>query len=290
VRTAIQEHLRSLRWASWLGWQIESNWTEPWLFAIYVIAKPLAGMLILVFMFVAARSAAFGGIADSTFHYIYVSNACYMLVGAITFGMSWAVLADREHYEMLKYVYISPIRLRSYLVGRGLAGSFKAGLGALLLLLVGRWLGVPLRSGTILANGAWLLLFLALGGVMLAALGLILGGAVLNMARHGFFLSEGVAGTLYLFTGALFPISTLPAFLQPISLILPPTYWLEGLRRCFLGFETGAHYPFEAVSIGELALLLSLGTALLWVLAQAIFGWCERRAWQRGRLDQTSGY
>ena len=35
------ESLRSFRMATWLGWQVESNWTDPFLFAIYVIIKPL---------------------------------------------------------------------------------------------------------------------------------------------------------------------------------------------------------------------------------------------------------
>jgi ABC-2 type transport system permease protein len=27
--------LRSFRLAAWLGWQIESNWADPFLFAVY---------------------------------------------------------------------------------------------------------------------------------------------------------------------------------------------------------------------------------------------------------------
>ena len=27
--------------AAWLGWQIESNWADPFLFAIYSIARPI---------------------------------------------------------------------------------------------------------------------------------------------------------------------------------------------------------------------------------------------------------
>jgi ABC-2 type transport system permease protein len=119
---------------------------------------------------------------------------------------------------------------------------------------------------------------------------LILAGAVLNMARHGFFLSEGVAGTLYLFTGALFPISTLPGWLQPISLFLPPSYWLEGMRRCLLGAEVATYYPFETYTMAQLAGLLALGTALLFVAANLFFTWCERRAWRKGRFDETTGY
>ena len=31
----MKEVWRSFRMATWLGWQIESNWTDPFLFAIY---------------------------------------------------------------------------------------------------------------------------------------------------------------------------------------------------------------------------------------------------------------
>jgi ABC-2 type transport system permease protein len=33
-----------------LGWQTEANWTDPVLFFIYSVAKPVAAALMLVFM------------------------------------------------------------------------------------------------------------------------------------------------------------------------------------------------------------------------------------------------
>src|SRR5215831_12556939 len=103
----MRDHLRSLRWAAWLGWQIESNWTRPWLFLLYVLVKPLTGSLLLVCMFAAVRMAPGSAVSPEFLPFLFVSNACYLLVGAVTFGMSWAVLSDREHYGMLKYIYIS---------------------------------------------------------------------------------------------------------------------------------------------------------------------------------------
>ena len=41
---------QSFRTAAWLGWQIESNWTDPFLFFIYSVVKPLASASILVVM------------------------------------------------------------------------------------------------------------------------------------------------------------------------------------------------------------------------------------------------
>src|SRR5262245_38339693 len=82
---------RTLRWAAWLGWQIDSNWANPWLFILYVLVKPLAGSLLLVCMYWAARSATDAEAAPGYLPFLYVSTACFMLVGGITYGMSHAV-------------------------------------------------------------------------------------------------------------------------------------------------------------------------------------------------------
>ena len=82
--------------ATWLGWQIESNWTRPFLFAIYSIIKPLAGAAILVVMYSVITQGNFN---TPIFPYLYYGNAFYQYVGAIMTGISWAVIDDREHYK-----------------------------------------------------------------------------------------------------------------------------------------------------------------------------------------------
>ncbi len=49
------ETLRTLRWSTWLGWQIESNWADVRLFLLYLVIKPVCGSLLLVCMFYAAK-------------------------------------------------------------------------------------------------------------------------------------------------------------------------------------------------------------------------------------------
>jgi len=72
--------LRSFRIASWLGWQIESNWTDPFLFAIYSLIKPLAAAAILVVMYSVITQ---GNFDSPVFPYIYIGNAFYTYVGAV---------------------------------------------------------------------------------------------------------------------------------------------------------------------------------------------------------------
>src|SRR6266545_8053687 len=86
VQTCAFRSLRTLRLAAWLGWQLETNWASPWLFALYMLVKPVCGSLMLVGMFYAADQAAKAGavpaigragIAPEFLPYMYVSNACY---------------------------------------------------------------------------------------------------------------------------------------------------------------------------------------------------------------------
>ena len=56
---------RSLRTAAWLGWQIESNWTDPFLFAIYSIIKPLTSAGILVVMYAMVTKSNFASTANA---------------------------------------------------------------------------------------------------------------------------------------------------------------------------------------------------------------------------------
>ena len=233
-------HLRTLRLSAWLGWQLETNWASPWLFALYMFVKPVCGSLMLVCMFHAADSAAAYASKPRPpadfLPFLYVSNACYGLVGSVMFGLSYAVVRDREHYRMLKYVYISPAHFQTYFLGRGLAQAAEGAVGGVLNVAFGLVFFSEMRAalGRDGVAWGWLLVYLAVGTAMLWACGMILAAAMLNMSRSGMFLSEGVAGLVYLLSGVVFPISML-GWAQNVSLCLPTTYWLEGMRRSLLG-------------------------------------------------------
>jgi len=136
----------------------------------------------------------------------------------------------------------------------------------------------------------WLLVYLLVGGAMLWACGMILAAACLNMSRNGMFLSEGIAGVVYLASGVVFPLRALPTWVQPISLSLPTTYWLEGMRRALMGpLPEQFRGPLSDWSNGELALMLAATTAALAVVAQLFWHRSERRAWRNGKLEENAG-
>jgi ABC-2 type transport system permease protein len=282
-------HLRTLRLAAWLGWQLETNWASPWLFALYMLIKPVCGSLMLVCMFFAARHATGGRVPAEFLPYLYVSNACFGLVGTVMFGLSYAVVRDREHYRMLKYIYISPGRFQTYFLGRGAARGLEGTVGGVLNIAVGLFLFSELRQ-SVEVDVPWLLMYLVIGSVMLWACGMILAAACLNMSRNGMFLSEGIAGIVYLLSGVVFPLSALPSWAQPVALGLPTSYWLEGMRRALMGpLPAQLRGPLANWSNGELALMLAATTTALVVAAQLFWNWSERRAWRNGNLEENAG-
>ena len=284
----------TLRWSTWLGWQVESNWADARLFILYLVVKPVCGSLMLVCMVYAASAGFPGRVPVEFLPYIYISNACYGLVGAVMFGMSNVVITDRENYRMLKYIFISPGHFQAYFVGRGLAKAMEGVVGAAITISVG--LMIPAVRDGFQNQGLdvfWLLTFLLIGGVMLWAAGMILASAVLNMSRSGMFLSEGIAGFVYFLSGVVFPVSVLPGWMQAVGMSLPTTYWLEGMRRAIIGPPPAgsplAASPLTAWSNGELAAMLLATTAGLVVVSQWFYRYSVKRAWKRGKIEETTG-
>lgn len=291
--TRMHEPFRTLGWSAWLGWQIESNWADLRLFVLYLVVKPVCGSLMLVCMFFAAKHAT-GRVPPEFLPYIYVSNACYGLVGTVMFGMSYVVISDRESYRMLKYIFISPAQFQAYFVGRGLARGLEGLVGGAITIGVG--LAIPqIRAAVRLEffDPLWLLAFLAIGAVTLWSAGMILASAMLNMSRSGMFLSEGIAGVVYFLSGVVFPISILPGWLQAVGLCLPTTYWLEGMRRSLTGPPPPesplAMSPLAAWSNADLAVALGGTTAVLVVVSQWFYRYSVTRAWKSGRIEETTG-
>jgi ABC-2 type transport system permease protein len=277
---------RSFRLATWLGWQIESNWTDPFLFAIYAIIKPLASAAILVVMYSVITQ---GNFDSPIFPYIYLGNAFYIYVGQIMTGMSWAIIDDREHYKTMKYIYVAPIDFPTYLLGRAVARFLIACASVLVTILFGvLFLGI--RIDLVAVDWPLFLLTLLVGVVMLAMMGLILTGVMLLMAHHSFGVGDAVAGGIFLFSGAIFPLEVLPAFLRPIGYIIPVTYWLELLRRTLVGSVAQAFPTLAGLNNAQIFGILIALTLAFSGLAIVVFRWCEQRARELGMIDMVTNY
>jgi ABC-2 type transport system permease protein len=276
----------SFKMATWLGWQIESNWTDPFLFAVYSLVKPLAGVAILVVMYGVITQGDFD---SAMFTYMYLGSAFYFYVGAILNGLAWAVIDDREHYKTLKYIYSAPVHFPTYLLGRSVANFLVTSVAVSVTVLVGViFLDVNVVLGSI--NWPLFLLSLFIGINMLAFMGLIMAGLMLLLVHHMWNLGAAVAGALYLFSGAIFPLVVLPPFIRWLGYLMPITYWLELIRRSLVGSVAEAFPTLTQFSNIQLLGILVLLTLLLAAVAIISFKWCESKALDRGMIDVTTNY
>jgi ABC-2 type transport system permease protein len=220
---------------------------------------------------------------------LYYGNAFYQYVGAIMTGVSWAVIDDREHYKTLKYMYIAPINIPAYWLGRGMARFLTGSISVLITIGFGvLFLHVPL----IFANVDWPLFIVALlvGVSMLAMMGLILASITLLIAHHFFLIGEAVAGALFLLSGAIFPLDVLPAWIRPVGFVVPITYWLELMRRSLIGNVAQAFPTLSRFSNLQLLGIL-IGLTILFAIASTfIYRFCDYRARELGLIDRVTNY
>jgi ABC-2 type transport system permease protein len=276
---------RSFKTATWLGWQVEANWTKPVLFALYTIARPLALTGILVMLYATVTR---GDLSSPMFAYMYVGNAFYTYVGAIMTGMSYAVIDDRERYHTLRSVYVAPVDIRWYMAGRGTARFLTDSAAVAIMLVIGIvFLHLPVHFKTV----DWPLFMTTFGiGIpALAMLGLAVSSVALILPDSAWSFGEGVAAALYLFSGAIFPIQVLPRVLRPIGFVLPLAYWLELLRRSLLVSKPGSPTLTTLSNMKVLGIFIVL-TAALSAAALATFRWCDRAARERGMIDRVTNH
>jgi len=270
------------RTAAWLGWQVEGNWADPVLFAIYILARPLATALILFAMYRTVQAQAAG---LPVFTGFYVANAFHAYVNTVLVGLGWVVFEEREEYETLKYVYASPVGMFTYLAGRSSVKFALATISVLVTLGLG-WALLGVRwDWSHVAWGPFALAMVA-GLASTLFLGFLLAGWSLVLGRSAMLALEGATLALYLLCGVIFPIDLLPLPLRWVALGLPFTWWYEGLRRFLVGH--GTRGLMQAFSDQQVMLCLVVVTAIFAIVARWGYFAFERRARELGRLDQTT--
>jgi ABC-2 type transport system permease protein len=284
---AMKENLRTLLGAGWLGWQMEANWTDPFLFLVYSVAKPVSAALILVLMYI----VILGGVATQSdaFAYIFLGNAFFIYVGQVLFGVTWVIHEDREHFQTLKLIYISPISFYYYIIGRAGSKILIATIAVVVTLLFGIFaLGIPVDAFGM--DWGFLFLCLTVGMACLVSIGIALAGITFLTAKHSGGINEGIAGLFYVFCGVVFPITQLPAWGQSLGYAIPVTYWLEAMRKALLPAQQLAGTGLYGIENIWLVALLAVSALFFYFLSILIFRLGDYLARRAGKIDMTTAY
>jgi len=282
---AVRNVLKTVKQGIWVGWKVETNWADPFIFAIYYLVRPLAGLLIVGFIFIIG---SLGGVLNpSYFAFMFIGNSFFVYVTQIMLTMSMLIHDDRSHYEVLKHIYLAPGSLSWYIVGRALNGVLNATISLVLTLGFGvlifqDFLGVSIPINWLSINVPLLAVTLLLGIACFIGLGFVLSAINIMTARVQFLLSDYVSGILYLFGGVVFLPSVLPAWGQAVSEVLPITYFLSSIRSAFLN-QTPS-------TVGTDLVYLVITMVATVVVGVAFFRMAMYRARRDGLIDKKEEY
>jgi ABC-2 type transport system permease protein len=140
------------------------------------------------------------------------------------------IIWDKQ-FGFLKETLVAPVSRLEIMVGQTLGGATTAVLqGSMILVLsvfIGFWISSPV--GFLVALG-----FMILIGISFTAFGIAIASRMEDMTGFQLIMNF-VVFPLFGLSGALFPISSLPAWARPVTLLDPLTYGVEGIRYGLTG-------------------------------------------------------
>jgi ABC-2 type transport system permease protein len=149
---------------------------------------------------------------------------------------------------------VTPTPRAALVAAKAFASSTKAVIQAIVVLIMAALLGVGMTWNTLKLLGVFVIV--VFGSGFFACLSMSIAGVVLTRDR---LMGIGQAITMPLFftSSALYPISVMPGWLQPISRINPLTYEVDRLRSLLIG--TSTDLPLD---LGVLAAATVLGVVV----------------------------
>ena len=171
------------------------------------------------------------------------------LFGSIFYGLY--IIWDRK-LDFLKEVLVAPVPRSAVFLGKMLGGTSDVLMQVAALLLIGVALSFASVQTVLLALPAAMLL-----SMCMVSLGLIIGANMKSPDGFNLVMSF-VMWPMFLFSGALFPVSNLPAYLGFIITINPMTYGVDLMRFALLG--TTAFGPLV-----DMGVLLAISAAFIYI-------------------------
>lgn len=265
ARRAIVHDLRGVRivWEREMlrFWQDRSrlivSLLQPVLF-LFVLGTGLSSLV----------SAGTGGLSLRTFLFPGVLAMSTMFTALFSAA---SLVWDRE-FGFLREMLVAPVSRAAIMIGKALGGACVATIPGLVILALAGAVGVPYSPALM----ATLALELFLLSFVLTSVGLIFAGRTKQIQTFMSTTQLFLLPMLFL-SGAMFPLSNLPAWLHTLTRINPLTYAVDPMRRAVfehLDVSTATvHTLSPGVTWGswtmpillELLVVVGIGLALLGV-------------------------
>jgi ABC-2 type transport system permease protein len=187
------------------------------------------------------------------------------LMNSGVIGLATAFVTYRER-GILRRIRVTPFPLTSFILARVISQLLVAGLQAVILIgMAWAFFGLHLRG-----NPLVLLLAIVAGALAFLAIGFAISGMAPNAETAASYANLVTFPMLFL-SGIFFSMENAPAWLRPITKILPLSYLVDALREP-MSFGNG----LSAIWLDLLALLVTFIIAM--AIAVRFFRWDSRPA------------
>ncbi len=235
--------------------------------AIAALVQPALFLFVLGTGLATLANGSTGGIDLRTF--MYPGILATSVVFTAVFSAA-SIVWDRE-FGFLREMLVAPIRRSSILIGKSLGGATVATLQSIVVLALAGVVGVPYNPVMMLpVLGQLFLLAFAL-----TSLGLVIAAHVKRIeAMMG--LMQMLLLPLSFLSGAMYPLSGLPAWLKIATLVNPITYAVHAVRTTVFAYLDAPQAAIDHLNPAitwfgftvpvwmAILLVVAVGCVLLW--------------------------
>lgn len=270
--------MRGFLAAMYVGFQIESNWTNKLRWALYLLAYPLGSFLTIMILY-----GVFGKTSE-LLPFAFYGNIFYWILTMVFFDMAFSVHDDREHYQTLKYVFLSQTSYRVYLCGRA-ATRYLMALAAVSVNLC--WI-LPVFKLPLHPHWGLLLAGIVFGYMLAAGLGMCMASLFLVAIKLDVDVVDALFGGMFVLSGALFPPTAFPRVVAVIAEFIPISGWIEYMRRAISGRILSEY--LSNLNVSQLFGRAALGAVAVFIAGSLLVAWGSRQAQRKGYIDITTAY
>jgi ABC-2 type transport system permease protein len=191
--------------------RILTSLMQPFLF-LFVLGTGLSKL----------ASAGTHGVNLRTF--VYPGVLCMAVMFTAMFSAA-SLVWDRE-FGFLREMMVAPVRRSSLVLGKCFGGATVAGFQGVIVLCLAGLVGVPYNATLIIEVFALQLLL----AFAITAFGVMVAARITQMQSFMALMQMAIM-PMYFLSGALFPVSGLPQWLEILNRLDPLTYAVDPMRR-----------------------------------------------------------
>jgi ABC-2 type transport system permease protein len=266
-------YLRAINAENMKEWRIELKYKPDFFrqfFAPFVYLLPyfLYGVALLGGRF-SEHLRSITGVADMI-AYTFIGYLIMGFLNTACWAMGWS-LRKEQWYGTLDTVFAAPVPRWVYVAGMAFHSTLHQGLIMVFqAVIITIFFAITFKT----AGVGVVLLIIALMVIGLYGLGVLIAGLTIGL-KQWWVISEALSTLMMVVTPIAYPLAVLPVFIRKISLFLPTTYGVMGVRHLLLGEEI--HYDLVTI-LFRLAVIL-----IVWVtFGMGIFMLMDRYGRKKG--------